>query len=29
MSLDSLVPSDPNKPYDMKEVILKVADEGL
>ena len=28
MSLDSLVPSDPNKPYDMKEVILKVADEG-
>ncbi len=28
MSLDTLVPSDPNKPYDMKELILKVADEG-
>ena len=28
MSLDTLIPSDPNKPYDMKEVILKVADEG-
>ena len=28
MSLDSLIPSDPNKPYDMKEAILKVADEG-
>ena len=27
MSLDTLVPSDPNKPYDMKELILKVADE--
>ncbi len=28
MSLDSLVPANPNKPYDMKELILKVADEG-
>jgi propionyl-CoA carboxylase beta chain len=28
MSLDTLIPSDPNKPYDMHEVILKVADEG-
>ena len=28
MSLDTIIPSDPNKPYDMKEVILKVADEG-
>jgi len=28
MSLDTLVPRDPNKPYDMKELILKVADEG-
>ena len=28
MSLDTLIPSDPNKPYDMKEVILKVGDEG-
>jgi propionyl-CoA carboxylase beta chain len=27
-SLDSLVPSSPNKPYDIKELILKVADEG-
>jgi propionyl-CoA carboxylase beta chain len=27
-SLDSLVPSNPNKPYDIKELILKVADEG-
>lgn len=29
MSLDTLVPVDPNKPYDMKEVILKIADEGV
>ena len=29
MSLDTLIPSDPNKPYDMKETILKVADEGV
>ena len=29
MSLDTIIPSDPNKPYDMKEVILKVADEGV
>jgi propionyl-CoA carboxylase beta chain len=28
MSLDTLVPANPNKPYDMKELILKVADEG-
>ncbi|MGE4061518.1 MAG: acyl-CoA carboxylase subunit beta, partial [Sphingomonadales bacterium] len=28
LSLDSLVPSNPNKPYDIKELILKVADEG-
>ena len=27
-SLDSLVPSDPSKPYDIREVILKVGDEG-
>jgi len=27
-SLDSLVPADPTKPYDMKELIQKVADEG-
>ncbi|MFL5238255.1 MAG: acyl-CoA carboxylase subunit beta, partial [Rhizomicrobium sp.] len=28
MSLDTLVPDNPNKPYDMKELILKIADEG-
>jgi propionyl-CoA carboxylase beta chain len=28
MSLDTLVPDNPNKPYDIKELILKVADEG-
>jgi propionyl-CoA carboxylase beta chain len=28
MSLDTLVPDNPNLPYDMKELILKVADEG-
>ena len=28
MSLDTLVPENANKPYDMKELILKVADEG-
>lgn len=28
MSLDSLVPANPNRPYDMKELILKVVDEG-
>src|SRR4051795_2373482 len=28
MSLDTLVPDNPNKPYDMKELILKVVDEG-
>ncbi|MBI1208455.1 MAG: methylmalonyl-CoA carboxyltransferase [Azospirillum sp.] len=27
-SLDTLVPPNPNKPYDMKELILKVVDEG-
>ena len=27
-SLDRLVPDNPNKPYDMKELIEKVADEG-
>jgi len=26
-SLDSLIPDNPNKPYDMKELILKIADE--
>ena len=28
MSLDTLVPADPNKPYDIKEAIVKIADEG-
>ena len=28
MSLDTLVPENANKPYDMKELILKVIDEG-
>lgn len=27
-SLDSLIPANPNKPYDMKELILKVVDEA-
>ncbi|HEX6959671.1 MAG TPA: acyl-CoA carboxylase subunit beta [Ferrovibrio sp.] len=27
-SLDTLVPPNPNKPYDMKELILKVVDDG-
>jgi propionyl-CoA carboxylase beta chain len=27
-SLDTLVPSNPNQPYDMKELILKTVDEG-
>jgi propionyl-CoA carboxylase beta chain len=27
-SLDTLVPANPDKPYDMKELILKVVDEG-
>ncbi len=27
-SLDTLVPTNPNQPYDMKELIRKVADEG-
>ncbi|WP_299962721.1 acyl-CoA carboxylase subunit beta [uncultured Roseobacter sp.] len=27
-SLDTLVPENPNTPYDMKELILKLADEG-
>ncbi|WP_374376451.1 acyl-CoA carboxylase subunit beta [Dongia sp.] len=28
MSLDTLIPTNPNKPYDMKELIQKVVDEG-
>ncbi|MGK2286447.1 acyl-CoA carboxylase subunit beta [Pedomonas sp. V897] len=28
MSLDTLVPPNPNKPYDIKELITKVCDEG-
>jgi propionyl-CoA carboxylase beta chain len=28
MSLDRLVPDNPNKPYDVKELIVKTADEG-
>src|SRR5262252_6306696 len=28
LSLDTLVPTNPNKPYDMRELILKVVDEG-
>ena len=28
MSLDTVVPSNPNKPYDMHEVITKIVDEG-
>ena len=27
-SLDTLIPANPNQPYDMKELILKLADEG-
>ncbi|WP_298806324.1 acyl-CoA carboxylase subunit beta, partial [uncultured Lentibacter sp.] len=27
-SLDTLIPENPNQPYDMKELILKIADEG-
>ncbi len=27
-SLDTLIPSNPNQPYDIKELIVKVADEG-
>ncbi|MEJ6394036.1 acyl-CoA carboxylase subunit beta [Gymnodinialimonas sp. 2305UL16-5] len=27
-SLDTLVPANPNQPYNMKELILKIADEG-
>ena len=27
-SLDTLVPTNPNQPYDMKELITKIADEG-
>ena len=26
--LDTIVPDDPNKPYDMKEIILAVIDDG-
>lgn len=28
MSLNTLVPSNPNKPYDMKELVLRIVDEG-
>ncbi|PWE33710.1 methylmalonyl-CoA carboxyltransferase [Maritimibacter sp. 55A14] len=28
MSLDTLIPENPNMPYDMKELIVKTADEG-
>src|SRR3954463_3892520 len=28
LSLDTLIPDNPNTPYDMKELILKVVDEG-
>src|SRR5437660_4236193 len=28
LSLDTLIPDNPNKPYDIKELILKVPDEG-
>ncbi len=28
MSLDTLIPANPNKPYDMRELIQKLADEG-
>ena len=28
ISLDTLIPDDPAKPYDMKELIIKVVDEG-
>ena len=28
MSLDTLIPDNPNKPYDVKELIAKVVDEG-
>ena len=28
MSLDTLVPDNPNKPYDIRELIAKVVDEG-
>ncbi|MCX5493451.1 acyl-CoA carboxylase subunit beta [Kaistia dalseonensis] len=28
MSLDTLVPDNPNKPYDIKELIIKTVDEG-
>jgi propionyl-CoA carboxylase beta chain len=27
-SLDTLIPDNPNQPYDMKELVLKLADEG-
>jgi propionyl-CoA carboxylase beta chain len=28
LSLDTLIPANPNQPYDIKELILKIADEG-
>jgi propionyl-CoA carboxylase beta chain len=27
-SLDTLIPDNPNQPYDMRELVLKIADEG-
>ena len=29
LSLDTLIPSNPNMPYDIKEIIHKVSDEGI
>ncbi|MCS6835644.1 MAG: acyl-CoA carboxylase subunit beta [Anaerolineae bacterium] len=29
LTLDSIVPDNPNKPYDMKEVIRKIVDDGI
>ncbi len=29
MSIDDLVPEDPNKPYDMRDVVTKLADDGV
>ena len=27
-ALDSLIPANPNLPYDMKELVISIADEG-
>ena len=27
-SLDAIVPENPNKPYDMRDIILRVVDDG-